>query len=107
MSIEPDFAFSKDGVHPQLAGHVLMAQLFLRGVRMPLSEQDPQEYAEQLQKSEIYQLVDQRRRMRSIAWLLEVGFKKPGKYEGLPVEEAEQKAKEMREEIRKLIQTSK
>ncbi len=104
---EPGFAFSKDGVHPQLTGHVLMAQLFLRGVGLPVSVQDPQRYAEQLQQSEIYKLVDKRRRMRSMAWLLDVGFKKPGKYEGLPVEEAEQKAKEMREQIRKLIGTSK
>lgn len=104
---KPHFAFSKDGVHPQLAGHVLMAQLFLKGIGLPVSGKDPQEYARQLQQSQIYKLVDQRRRMRSMAWLLDVGFKKPGKYKGLPVEEAEQKAKEMKQQIRRLIGNSK
>ncbi len=104
---EPNFAFSKDGVHPQLVGHVLMAQLFLKGVGLPVSEQDPQKFAAQLQQSEIYKLVDQRRRMRSTAWLLDVGFKKPGEYEGLPVQEAEQKVQQMGEQIRKLIGNSK
>ena len=100
---EPNFTLTHDGVHPQLIGHALMAQLFLDGTGVPLAELDPQEYAEQLKTSALYKLVHQRRQMRSIAWLLDVGFNKPGNYEGLPVDEAEIKAGEMAEQIRQIV----
>ena len=95
----PDFAFSKDGVHPQLAGHVLMAQLLLNGVGATCEAGDPQELAAKLEQHELFKFVHERRRMRSTAWLLDVGFIKPGNYKGLPVDEAEARAAEMRAKI--------
>lgn len=95
----PDFAFSKDGVHPQLAGHILMAQLLLNGIGAQCDNGDPQALATQFEQDSLFQLVQKRRNMRSMAWLLDVGFQKPGDYKGLPVAEAEAKAAEMREKI--------
>ena len=99
----PDFAFSADGVHPQLAGHAFMAQMFLAGIGAPIEDIDPQDWAEQLEQNELFQLVHKRRQMRSLAWLLDVGFEKPGDYKGLPVNEAEALALEMKEEIVSMV----
>ncbi|MBN1482399.1 SGNH/GDSL hydrolase family protein [candidate division KSB1 bacterium] len=95
----PDFTLSSDGVHPGWTGHALMAQLVLKGLAVPVEEMDAQDYAEQLQQDELFKMVHDRRRMRSMAWLLDIGFEKPGEYEGLPVEEAEAKAQTEKEKI--------
>ena len=49
----PGFAFSKDGVHPQLAGHALMAQLILKGIGVSIPDQDPQQFAVQLEQDSL------------------------------------------------------
>ncbi len=95
----PDFALSQDGVHPQLAGHALMAIETLQCLGVPVAETDPQAYASELESDSLYQLVQQRRRMRSMAWLLEIGFEKPGNYEALPVDQAEEQALIIKEDI--------
>jgi hypothetical protein len=56
-------------------------------------------YAAQLEEDELYQLVHQRRAMRSMAWLVDIGFDMPGEYNALPVAEAESKAKAQKQEI--------
>ena len=95
----PDFALSDDGVHPQLAGHVLMAQTVLGSIGVPIDDIDPQHYAAQLEEDELYQLVHQRRAMRSMAWLVDIGFEMPWEYNALPVAETEEKAKAQKQEI--------
>ena len=100
---DPDFAFSGDGVHPGLAGHVLMAQQILKGIGVPIDEVDPQLYAQNLEKEKLYDLVQKRRAMRSMAWLVDIGFEKPGEYNGLPVQEAEEKAQAEKDEILKFV----
>jgi lysophospholipase L1-like esterase len=99
----PDFAFSTDGVHPQLAGHVFMAHTFLHKVGVPIEVVDPQIVAEQLEQVELFQLVQKRRSMRSLAWLVDVGFIKPGDYNALPLDEAEAKAQMMKQQIMTLV----
>ena len=97
------FALSEDGVHPQLAGHALMAQIVLRGIGLPIDDIDPQDLAAQLKQDELFQLVQERRAMRSMAWLVDIGFEKPGDYDALPVEEAEAKAKAQKAAIFEMV----
>ena len=99
----PDFALSTDGVHPGLAGHVLMAQQALKGLGVPIEEIDPAEYARDVEQDSLYLKVHERRKMRSMAWLVKIGFEKPGEYEGLPVEEAEAKAEAEKEKILEIV----
>ncbi len=95
----PDFAISKDGVHPNFDGHALMARLFLKGIGVPLEDVDVHYYAALLTKDPLYRLVQQRRAMRSTAWLVDIGFNKPGNYKALPLDEAEKMAAEMKQQI--------
>lgn len=100
----PGFSFSDDGVHPQWAGHALMALQTLQCIGVPVEDVNPETYAEQVQTHELFQLVHERRRMRSMAWLVDIGFQKPGDYEALPVETAEVKADSLKNEILSKVQ---
>lgn len=95
----PDFALSSDGVHPDWTGHALMAQQALKGLGVPIEEMDPQAYAKFIQQDELFKMVHARRLLRSMAWLVDIGFEKPDEYKGLPVEEAETRAKVEKEKI--------
>jgi len=103
----PDFALSDDGVHPNLAGHVLMAQEFLRGLEIPIKDKDPVEKAQELRQSELFKLVNNRRHTLSMAWLVDIGFDKPGEYDAMPVEDAKAMALAWRQKIRRMIENEK
>lgn len=100
----PDFALSDDGVHPNLAGHVLMAQKFLRGLKVPIKDEDPVKKAQRLRQSELFKIVNKRRHTLSMAWLVDIGFDKPGEYDAMPVEDAKAMALAWRQKIRRMIE---
>ncbi len=100
---DADFALSGDGVHPGLAGHALMAQQVLKGLGVPIPDLDPVDYAAALENDGLFSRVHDRRAMRSMAWLVDVGFIKPGDYQALPVDEAEAKAKAEKAQILTLL----
>jgi lysophospholipase L1-like esterase len=105
---DPKFTLAPDGVHPNLDGHWVMAVAMLREDRVPedvlkrvstsLETWKPTEKG-----AAIYALVHKRQQLRHDAWLSKTGHKRPGVKEGLPVEEAEAKAKEINAEIVKLL----
>ena len=103
----PNFAFSTDGVHPQFAGHVMMAQQIMRHTGIPFENMDVQDAAQRYESDELYKLVHNRRHMRSMAWLVSIGFEMPGDYKALPKAEAEKKAAEMKAEILARLKESK
>jgi lysophospholipase L1-like esterase len=100
---DPSFTLSQDGVHPGLAGHAFMAQQVLKGLDVPMIGLDPIEYAVHLDKDSLFHRVQRRRAMRSMAWLLEIGFNKPGDYKGLPVDQAEVRAQTEKVKIKSQI----
>jgi lysophospholipase L1-like esterase len=82
------FTFSRDGVHPDAAGHRVMANAVLRGLDLPLigeSADPPSKFAR------VSKLVRERNRILTDAWLTYTGHKRPMKA-GLPMDEARQKA---------------
>jgi lysophospholipase L1-like esterase len=99
-AVNPEFFFAKDGVHPDLLGHAVMARAILKGLNFPpqLCEA-PMTWATSTQP-EWLQVIAKRRKLLSDAWLTQTGHKRPGMAKGKPVPEAEKEAAEMDEQIR-------
>ena len=90
----PDFTLSNDGVHINEEGHRILAAAILSACGLD----------EQLQSSQdLLQLVKQRQRLLHNAWLTHVGHQRPDMQPGLPLEEAQDQAKELEKQIRNAI----
>ena len=87
----PDYTMSGDGVHFNQEGHRVIANQLLEawGVN-PKTAVDP----------ELQKLVSQRQILLRDAWLTHCGHKRPMTKAGLPLQEAQAKAKELREKIK-------
>lgn len=70
----PDFCFSRDGIHPSPAGHLLMARTILHTLGLPIPTHDLERDLLAVQADPLYVLVDRRRRARSDGWLRFVGY---------------------------------
>ena len=101
---EPAFTFAKDGIHPDDAGHLLMAKAIIHGL---LPEKDA-DFAklfapESLAKDKAYfDSVRKRERVLAESYLSTAGHLRPGVGKGLPVAEAEAQAAELTKTIREI-----
>lgn len=84
---DPKFTFAGDGVHPNDAGHKVMAQpiLDLWKVRVKAGETNGV-------AGDVLKLVRTKQRLLRDAWLRETGHQRPGLPKGLPLAEAQEKA---------------
>jgi lysophospholipase L1-like esterase len=83
---DPLLTFAGDGIHPNAAGHRVIAETVLAGWGVePIREPDP----------ELLKLVTQRMTMLHDAWLSHVGHQRPGVKAGLPLEEARMRAADL------------
>lgn len=87
---KPEFTLTPDGIHPNRAGHRLMAETILDAWGVSSSIEPDQE---------LLGLVTRRTALLHDAWLSEVGHQRPGVKAGLPLEEARTKAAELAEKI--------
>jgi len=71
---DPNFNLSTDGIHPSPAGHVLMAQLFLRGIGMNVRIDDPVQETARIGQDPLLQLIREQREKRSAGWLSFIGY---------------------------------
>ena len=101
---EPGFTFAKDGVHPSEAAH----WIFSMELAGDLSGDDRHAAMELMNKLRdpatsrgLMKLIRQRGRILSDAWLTDTGHQRPGMNKGLPLQEAQAKAKELTEQIEK------
>ena len=85
-----DFTLSPDGIHPNEEGHRVLSRAIQTAWGMGEPRQVP---------SRLLMLVQQRQRLLHDAWLSHVGHDRPGIPAGLPLEEAQSKARQ----IEKLI----
>lgn len=99
---DPAFTFSGDGVHPNPAGHQVMARALLQGLGVPLdslaaafSEYDDADS----KRARLFALVHRRQRIMTDAWLTAAGHQRPMS-PGLPLDQAEAKAAELTGQIR-------
>lgn len=90
---KPNYFFASDGVHLNAEGHRIMAKAILAkwGVKTP-----------QVAAPEMTKLVRQKERLLHAAWLSEVGHNRPGVKDGLPIDEALQKAAELNSRLEQL-----
>jgi lysophospholipase L1-like esterase len=103
---DPEFTYSPDAVHPTEAGHWVMASAVLRwlGDEKAATAEGPLAMLNDIgSKKEILPLVQQRANILRDAYLGEAGHKRPGIAKGLPVAEAEAKAKEIDAKIVEML----
>ncbi len=102
----PTFTFSGDGVHPNAAGHQIMAQAVLHGLGV-VAESPAAEFAQYddpaSKRAQVFGLVHRRQRILSDAWLTATGHQRPMS-PGLPLDEAREKAALLTEQIRERIE---
>jgi len=105
---DPDFAISRDGVHPTATGHWLMAREILVhwGAPKKIGAMDDvdQMLAANPHGKEILQTITQQEHLLRDAWLTEAGHLRPGHPTGLPLPEAEKQAAALGDKIHALIQ---
>jgi len=70
------FSFVGDGIHPNASGHLLMAQLVIRGLglELPPEAADLDKELSRIKADPLYALIKSQRESRSVAWLAYVGL---------------------------------
>ena len=104
-SANPEFAFAKDGIHPDESGHFLMAKILLTGLGENVTNAKTiEELLSPFPKGiQVFALIEQRQEIQKLAWLSATGHLRPGIPTGLLLEEAQQKVVGLNLQIRKLI----
>ncbi len=72
--LNPDFSFGADGIHPDKAGHLLIAQTLLKALGIPLATRSLEEDLEKINADPLFSLIAQQREIRSKGWLDYVGY---------------------------------
>lgn len=70
----PKFSFTTDGIHPNAAGHLLMARTLLTALKMKLPQTPLDTELARIQSDPLYVLVKAHREKRSLGWLDYVGY---------------------------------
>jgi lysophospholipase L1-like esterase len=106
---DPQFKLAADGVHMGAEGHWLMARMILMhwGEPARLSQATSVEtwFAAVPHGAEVLKLAGERQRLLRDAWLSAVGHKRPGVRPGLPLDEAEQQAGKLDQQLRELVKS--
>lgn len=104
--LDSAFYLAKDGIHPGEIGHWLMAKEIL----ISLGESEVKSFGDIHEAmasfdngEEVLSLISKRQALLRDAWLTATGHLRPGLNEGIPLEEAEAKVKEIEGAIQKLI----
>jgi len=71
---DPKFSFTTDGIHPDLAGHLLMARTLLGDLKVKLPQTPLNDEAARVKADGLYVLVKAHREKRSQGWLDYVGY---------------------------------
>lgn len=98
---DPRFFYSKDGIHPNAAGHFVMASPLLEHWGLKAKEDGKPDHP---QGAAIFDLVQKKQNLLRDAWLTQTGHKRPGVKAGLPVAEAEKQAAALEKQARDLAQ---
>ncbi len=90
--------FSKDKVHPGEDGHVLMAKTILAALGMKMSN----ETAATIKADPLFKLIEQKRAMRSAAWMKHIGYTREKLVQPEPLGNIESDAAKVQEKIDEL-----
>lgn len=100
---DPQFTFSKDGIHPGAEGHLIMAHAVLDAWGLKVRADGTPDHPN---GAAILAAIKKKHAILRPAWLSHVGHKRPGNAPGLPLPEAEAKAAEFDAEARKLAKSN-
>ncbi len=95
---DPKFTFARDSVHPDEAGHWVIARAILAGLGATDLEGVPSAAAMAAthpRGAEIMKLVAERQNLMKLAWLTATGHQRPGVKAGVPLTEAHARAAEL------------
>ena len=95
--------FSNDKVHPGDEGHLLIAKTILAALGVAI----PDEAVVTIKNDPLFKLVDQKRRMRSAAWMKHVGYTREQTVVPGPLGSVESEAARVQEKIDALRRTMK
>lgn len=97
---DADFSFAKkDGIHPDAAGHLLMAQIVLRGLGVPVAAGDLSSELKTVEADPLYALIKEQREARSDGWLKYVGYTRDETVKSDSVKDVETKNAELQAKI--------
>jgi lysophospholipase L1-like esterase len=104
-ALNPEFAFAKDGIHPDETGHFLMAKIILLGLGENVNEAKTMEdlLAPFPNGEKVISLVEKRQEILKLAWLTATKHQRPGIPEGLPLQDAQTKVAEINREINSIL----
>lgn len=104
-ALNPEFAFAKDGIHPDELGHFLMAKIILLGLGEKVGQAKTiEELLEPFPNGiQVLSLIEKRQEILKLAWLSATKHQRPGIPLGLTLQEAQGKVAEINVEINKLI----
>ncbi len=105
--IDSTFAFAKDGVHPSESGHWFIARQVLLSLGNQASELPPEVddfLSDHPNGKALLALVNEKQVLMKDAWLTDIGHTRPWMNEGLPMDEALAKLKELEGKIRELLE---
>lgn len=103
---DPEFALSKDGIHPAEQGHWLMAKsilLFLGGKKVAKANDIESALPPKVDKEALIKLVAQKQSLMKDAWLTATGHKRPQMKPGIPLEEAKPREAGIQQQIDELL----
>ena len=95
----PAYAFGRDGIHPNAAGHLLMARTILKAFGVNAGEGDLDAGLKALAADPVFHLVERHRSGRSNGWLAFVGYTRGNKVKKESVEAEEKAAEALQREI--------
>ena len=95
----PQFRFGGDGIHPNAAGHLLMARTITEALGLPVDKTELDAELNRRGADPLFKLVDAHRQMRSGAWLAYIGYTRGGKVKSPSVEAAEKRAADLQKQI--------
>ncbi|WP_304238560.1 SGNH/GDSL hydrolase family protein [Jiulongibacter sediminis] len=105
-SIDPDFAFAEDGIHPNALGHWEMAKPIIAyfGETEALNVDQPENAFDSYENGKkVVELITQKQKIRRDAWLTKTGHQRPGLQEGLPINEAKDHVEKLEKELYNLL----
>lgn len=98
----PNFSFGTDGIHPNAAGHLLIAQTILKALGMPAGTNNLDADLNNIHADPVFPLIAKQRQIRSDAWLDYVGYTRDKTVKTNSVAAAEKSVAGLQEQIDKL-----
>ena len=99
---DPAATFSPDGVHPNDAGHLVIARAILAGLDLPVAAVSLDAELKRVASDPLFALVRDRRSLRSEAWLPFVGYTRGPSFKSESVTAAERVAAGLAQQIEAL-----